>query len=222
MGCAHHEFFLTTRRRAQPTLLMIIRTAEPDDIPAMAQVEAASWPEDLAPSATMIESRLRAFAQGQLVAVMPGETVGVAAAQRVSQRFFEANNTHYDLLTDKGCFTNSHDPAGSIYQLIGVAVASVGRGLGLGRLLVDRQIEIARSLPGIRRIVGFTRPVRYSRHQHLSIEDYVNLRDDQERLIDPVLAFHLDAGARLVSIQPDFRPADTESCGYGVLIEYPV
>lgn len=201
---------------------MIIRNAEPGDIAEMARVEAASWPEDLAPSAMQIESRVRTFAEGQLVAVIQEEIVGVASAQRITQAFLDANSTSYDQLTDSGTFARSHDSRGEIYQLIGVGVTSVGRGLGLGRLLVDRQIEFARSLPEIKRIIGFTRPVRYSRHQHLPIDEYVSQRDDQGRLIDPVLAFHLDAGASVVAIQRDFRPADFEACGIGVLIEYPV
>jgi len=55
----------------------------------------------------------------------------------------------------------------------------------------------------------------------MSIEAYVDLRNKTGRRFDPVLEFHLGSGASLVSTHQDFRPADTESLGYGVLIEYP-
>ena len=67
-----------------------------------------------------------------------------------------------------------------------------------------------------------TRPARYHKRSTLSIEQYVVLRSASGRLVDPVLAFHLDYGARLVTVLPGFRPEDRDSLGYGVLIEYPV
>jgi hypothetical protein len=94
------------------------------------------------------------------------------------------------------------------------------RGSGLGRLLVDRQIETGQAMPGIRRSLGITRPVRYYRHRDLSIEEYVHRRDDAGAWIDPVLDFHFQAGARLVAIYPGYRPEDQQTLGYGVLIEY--
>ena len=93
---------------------------------------------------------------------------------------------------------------------------------GIPAHLQYRQIEVARSLPGIRRILGVTRPARYHKRATLSIEQYVVLRSASGRLIDPVLAFHLDYGAHLVTTLPGFRPEDRDSLGYGVLIEYPV
>ena len=38
---------------------------------------------------------------------------------------------------------------------------------------------------------------------------------------DPVLAFHQQAGARIISVHEGFRPEDLEALGAGVLIEYP-
>ena len=95
------------------------------------------------------------------------------------------------------------------------------RGQLLGRQIVDRQLEFARSLPDVHRILGFTRPIHYHRHRDIPIERYVQRAGPDGNLIDPVLAFHVDAGAGIVSIHPGFRPDDHEACGYGVLIEYP-
>ena len=88
--------------------------------------------------------------------------------------------------------------------------------------VVDHEIALARGLPGVRRIIGFTRPAGYHEHPDMPIEEYVALRRENGEYHDPVLQFHLGSGAKLISIHPDYRPADTDAGAYGVLIEYPL
>lgn len=200
----------------------MIRPATNDDLAAIALVESLSWPDGMAADVPRLSARLRAFPAGQLVAeAESGGIVGYVAAQRITAAQLAASEPTFARLTDQGRFTASHHEHGEVYQLIGVAVLPTERGSGVARTLVDRQIEQARSLPGVKRIVGFTRPARYHRHATRSIQEYVSLRDEHGQLVDPVLAFHLNAGAKLVQIVPRFRPEDHEALGYGVLIEYP-
>ena len=188
----------------------------------MAEVEQVSWPTRLAATEADCLARIEAFAEGQWVAVLANRVVGASTAQRITSTFLEAKRHSYREITDNGQFTNSHHPDGEIYQLIGVSVLPEFRGDQFGRRLVDQQIDFARSLPDVRRILGFTRPAGYHRHRDLAIEEYITRRDDKGMLLDSVLAFHLDAGAKIVSVCPGFRPEDRESFGYGVLIEYPI
>ena len=201
---------------------VIVRTATIGDAPAMAEVDRQSWPPALATTAAEFVARMEAYADGQLAAVFDGRVVGSAAAQRVTEEFLADNQSSYEPLTDHNRFTHSHTPSGEIYQLIGVGVVPSFRGRQLGRQLVDFQLNFARSLAGVRRIVGFTRPAGYAQHVAVPIEEYVRRRGNDGRLLDPVLAFHVDAGAQIVSIHKGFRPADDDACGYGVLIEYPL
>jgi len=203
---------------AQPQV--IIRTAQAADIPTIVEVESQSWPSPMACTLEQVRARLAAYPAGQFVAVVDGTVVGVVFAQRITAKFFAEMPGSFDALTDDGRFTRSHDSRGDIYQIIGVGVARSARGLKLGRTLVDRQIEHARSQADVRRIIGFTRPADYHRHLGVPIEEYVEGRDERGNFVDRVLAFHLDAGAKLVSIHPGFRPVDTEAAGYGILIEY--
>lgn len=201
---------------------MIIRNARPQDAVGMSAVDRLSWPAELAGDEQQFLARIAAFPEGQWVGESEnGRIVGVICAQRISTDFLRAHGDDFEALTDHGRFTDSHDPTGEIYQLTGVGVVPEYRGQQLGRVLVDRQIEFAATLPGVKRIIGITRPVRYHRFRNLPIEDYVRRRIDTGRLLDPVLSFHMDCGARLVSIHPQFRPQDSAACGYGVLIEYP-
>jgi GNAT superfamily N-acetyltransferase len=202
--------------------LLTMRRAVPDDAEALARIDAESWPAPLAAGAEAWRSRIERFPEGQIVALFDGEPAAVATAQRISSEFFAAGPITYERLTDGGTFRRSHDPNGDIYQLVGVGAGQVVRGFGIGRRLIDRQIDQARTLAGVKRILGLTRPARYHRHAKMPIEEYVDLRHKTGRRSDPVLEFHLGSGASLISIHKDFRPADVESLGYGVLIEYPV
>lgn len=196
------------------------RTATIEEAEAMATVDALSWPAELAVSAETVRQRILAYPEGQQVATVDGAMAGVSSAQRISAAFLSANSATYDSITDANRFTASHRSDGEIYQLIGVGVNPAFRGLNLGRLLVNRQIAFARSLPGVQRVVGFTRPANYSQHSELPIDEYLKLRKPNGRVVDPVVAFHVSAGAHVVSVHFDFRPTDRASCGYGVLIEY--
>ncbi len=188
----------------------------------MARVEAASWPAELASPARTMLARVLAWPEGQLVAEADSRIVGVSTAQRITASFLCEHIASYEALTDQDRFTRSHHPEGEIYQLVGVGVLPDFRGHRLGRVLVDEQIARARRLPGIRRIIGFTRPVGYGQHPDLPVDEYVRWTDESGQPCDPVLAFHLTAGAKLVSVHPDFRPRDTASGRAGVLIEYPL
>lgn len=196
------------------------RSATFDDAADMAEVDRQSWPAALAVTAEQFARRIDAYADGQLVAEADGRIVGTSSSQRIRGDFLEANDHLYSLMTDRNRFTDSHDPAGEVFQLIGVGVLPEFRGRGLGRRLVDRQIAFARSLPGIRRIIGFTRPADFHESRETTIEEYVRAQGEDGRLLDEVLAFHVDAGARIVSIYVGFRPKDVQAGGYGVLIEY--
>lgn len=197
-----------------------LRNAIFEDAPSIARVERESWPTELAANEQQIRERIRVFPQGQWIAERDGVVIGVLYAQRITQEFLDKTPIEYDLLTDHGNFVATHRPDGNIYQLISVGVSPAGRGVGVGRRLVDQHRKFAWSLPGIVRVIGFTRPSAYSHHAKCPIDKYVQLRRDDGRLVDPTLAFHLDAGAQLVSTHAGYRPEDRQAQGFGVLIEY--
>jgi len=199
---------------------LVIRNPRLDEVAKLAAVEASTWPNGLAGTEAQIRARLAVYPEGQWVAELAGEVLGVAASQRLTERFLQTVPVCFDALTDEGNFTRSHDPSGEILHLVSVSVARGAQGLGVGRKLVDHEIEMARAMKGVIRIVGVTRPRGFRRYDRMSIEAYVVARREDGRFLDPVLDFHLAAGAQLVSILPGYRPADADSRGYGVMIEY--
>ena len=200
----------------------LIRNARADEASVLARIEAMCWPAGLAADEATFRSRLHAFPEGQFAAELNGAVVGVATAQRITGAFLGAGPCTYARLTDHGRFRASHAPDGDIFQLISVSVSPEGRGARLGRALVDTEIDFARGIPGLKRIVGFTRPTGYHRHPDVPIEEYAARRREDGRRADAVLDFHLSGGARMVSIHAAYRPEDREALGYGILIEYPV
>lgn len=200
---------------------VIIRPATQHDVAALVDIERDAWPAAMAADEAQIRARILAFPQGQLLAERDDIPVGIVWSQRINVASLEAAPATFDRLTDAGRFIGSHDSHGTIYQLVGVAVIADARQARLGRRLVDAEIELARSMPEIQRILGFTRPIGFVDYPQLSIEQYVSLEDSCGAPRDPMLAFHLGAGAKLVSLHAAYRPEDDEAGGYGVLIEYP-
>ncbi|MEO1997553.1 MAG: GNAT family N-acetyltransferase [Planctomycetaceae bacterium] len=198
------------------------RQATLADVDTVTDIESGSWPAALAAPRRAIVSRISVFAAGQWLAVRNRQIVGVAFAQRIRTDQLDTRPLSYARLTGDGTFQTTHADEGAVYQLVGVGVRPEAQGFGAGRRLIDRQLEFARSLHGIERIVGFTRPVGFHKYPNLSIDEYVVRRSADGRIEDPVLSFHLDSGAQLVSVHPEFRSDDRDARGWGVLIEYPV
>ena len=199
---------------------LVIRNARLEEASLLARVETLCWPNGLGVTGETFAERVRTYAAGQWVAELCGEVVGVASSQRITQAFLTSAPVTYDALTDRGRFIGSHDPEGEILHLVTVSVSRSAGGLGVGRRLVDRELVVARRLARVRRVIGVTRPKGFSRHAGMSIDEYVAARHDGGYALDPVLNFHLTAGARLLSVHPDYRPDDAQARGYGVMIEY--
>ena len=154
-----------------------LRNATVKDAAAMHRVELQSWPAGLAADLHQIRSRLEVYPDGQWVAERDGEILGAVFAQRITQHFLDTVSKRYEAFTTDGTFERSHCPDGSVYQLIGVAVAPIHRKLGLGRRLVDQQLQFARGLTGVQRVLGFTRPLGFHREARADIERYIAMQD---------------------------------------------
>ncbi|KAF9395586.1 hypothetical protein CPC16_007747, partial [Podila verticillata] len=110
---------------------------------------------------------------------------------------------------------------GRYVQLLGLFVAPEMHGRGFSDALLDLMLVYGSLLDGVDAIVGVTRCAHYSQYQaEYSLDQYIELRDEQGQLIDPMLHFHASHGAVIREVLPGFRPGDTENEEAGVLIEY--
>jgi len=197
-----------------------LRTARIGDVEALAQLEAACWPANLPATSVQLAARISAFAAGQWLVENDENLVAYSSAQQITDATLQSRGHSYRFLTDNDSLTGTHTDNAEVHHLIGISVHPHWRGQQLGRRLLDRQIARAWEHPSTTRVLGFTRPVGHRAFPEISLDEYV-ARQGVDLPADPVLAFHQQAGARIISVHEGFRPEDLEALGAGVLIEYP-
>jgi len=197
-----------------------IRQAERRDIEDAVQVDQACWPPGLSFTAERLASVLKTFPEGSFVADSAGSVVGLITSLRINSETVLGPLPSWHDVTDNGCIAGTHVPDGPCLFVMAVSVLPFYRDHSLGRRLVNAELDLARRLPGVRNVMGYTRIPRYKRRSDLSVEDYLKLYRPDGRHFDSVLSFHLSNGAQIVGPVKDARPQDKDSLGYGVLINY--
>eukprot|EP00931_Biecheleriopsis_adriatica_P039453 TRINITY_DN22563_c0_g1_i1.p1 TRINITY_DN22563_c0_g1~~TRINITY_DN22563_c0_g1_i1.p1 ORF type:complete len:991 (+),score=210.91 TRINITY_DN22563_c0_g1_i1:28-2973(+) len=190
-----------------------LRFAELEDMQSLIKLEEMAWDANLRASPDVLKTRLQTSPTTNLVCEMNDKLVAVLYMQRISaidavdsQRFMQ--------------ISEAHDPAGSIIQLIAIAVDPEVGSMGIGSDLRAFALHLARLDPTVETVVGVTRCRDFQGHGG-SMQSYV---DDHVagKLADPIVDFHTSYGAEVVRLVPNFRPEDTANDGVGVLIQYNV
>lgn len=134
--------------------MLHIRPARPDEMPIIAEVERQVWARAAASQEEL--ARRQAFLpQAFLVAEESGVILGMANAIRWSERRQgDIAQVHAD---PRGAHAY-HDPWGEVLYIVSVGVLPRYRGRGIGRRLIEREIEIARRM-GVEKVqlIGHTR-----------------------------------------------------------------
>lgn len=112
-----------------------IRRALPGDIERLAQIEALSFPPEEKASLERMKARFAVFPEYFVVALSEGEVVGlidgmVTNAPVIADEMYEK--------------AELHDPKGAWQSVFGLAVDPAHRKRGVGGLLLNTLIEIAR------------------------------------------------------------------------------
>jgi len=167
-----------------------------------------------------LESHLRVFPAGQLVAVdaASGALFGLASSLIVHWDDY-AFDAEWREWTAGGFFTN-HDPVGgrTLYGAEVMVDPEVQR-RGIGRRLYAARRDLVRGL-GLRRIRAGGRLRGYWRWAaRMSPEDYVQ-RVVRGELKDPTLSFQLREGFDVLAVVSGYLRYDAESLGYAAVIEW--
>lgn len=190
-----------------------IRHSLPGDLPALADIEAACWPEPLRTPVGELEARIGRFASGQLVMEREGRVIGSIYSQRILAA--EALRT---AVVDTVSLLHRED--GPILQLLAVNVLPDMQDLGSGDQLLAFMLQYGSVLPGVERIVAVSLCRDYPSHDTISLEAYIRLRNEEGYLRDPILRFHEAHGGRIAGLCKGYRPRDLDNRGNGILIEY--
>ena len=188
-----------------------IRIATAADVDALVHIEGLCWvPALQAARAQLAERVSRGFTY---VAIVPAHgVVAVLYTQRITAR---------DELLAPGASSATHETlhvaTGPVVQLLAVSALPQFTHLQLGAALRDLALQVARH-EGAAEVVAMTRCSHLGRREFAGASQayaaYV------AAAVDPGLAFHTGAGARVVAIATGYRPADTENLGNAVLVCY--
>jgi len=191
-----------------------IRPAYPSDLPALIHLENQCWPEPLRTDPEELKKRFERQLDGHCVLELPNQQiVGVIYSQRIARVEDLENITIAEV-------PNLQNYRGSLIQLLGMNVLPEMQNRGLGSQFLEFMLNWFALKGGIEKVVGVTRCRDYRHHQHQPMSDYIQRRDEQGKLIDPILRFHQSHGATIRQILPKYRVEDTDNLGMGILIEY--
>jgi predicted N-acetyltransferase YhbS len=205
---------------ADPTLQVSVRNTTPRDFKGIAELCRRVYPETPPWNAEQLSSHLRAFPEGQFVAVYgPDETVvGMTASLIVDWDSYKMLDS-WERFTADGMFTN-HDPrSGRTLYGAEVIVDPTLQHHGIGDKLYGSRRSLTESLK-LRRIRAGSRLRGY--HEcaaRLKPEEYVTEVVEGVQY-DPTLSFQLQEGFHVLAVVPHYLSDDPESLGYAAVIEW--
>jgi len=196
-----------------------VRNTRPGDIDGIIETCLETYPGSVPWSRAQLESHLRLFPEGQLVAVDDGNrVVGMAASLIILWNDYDIEDNWRDF-TDHGMFTN-HDPDnGRTLYGAEVMVRPSMQGHGIGKMLYQGRREIVRKL-GLLRIRAGARLRGYCTYAtEMSAEQYVT-EVVHRKIFDPTLSFQLRQGFHVLAIVHSYLRNDPESLGWAAVIEW--
>jgi GNAT superfamily N-acetyltransferase len=190
----------------------------PGDFDAVIRITEAIYPDSRPWSKAQLASHIDMFPEGQLVAELDGEVVGMAASLIVLWDDYSLQTNWRDF-TDHGMFTN-HDPwrGRTLYGAEVMVHPSVqGRGIGKHLYAARRDVVKRRRLLRVRagaRLSGYHRVAG-----EMTPEEYTR-RVVKGELSDDTLSFQIKQGFHVIGVARDYLRHDPQSLGNAAVIEW--
>ncbi|MEO8336426.1 MAG: hypothetical protein ABI664_15710 [bacterium] len=201
-------------------VLVTVRQMRADDFDGIIAMTKTVYPGAPAWKPEQLESHLRVFPEGQLVAERSdtGALVAMSASLIVLWDDYELNTSWRDF-TDAGMFTN-HDPSrGRTLYGAEIMVDTSLRGHGIGSAIYSARAELVRRL-GLLRIRAGARLRDYAPYAAtMSASEYVRAAVKGE-ITDRTLSFQLRRGFQVIGVVNDYLHNDPESLGNAAVIEW--
>jgi GNAT superfamily N-acetyltransferase len=197
---------------------VVVRTTSLADLPAIIALTALVYPTIAPWKSEQLMSHLDTFPEGQFVALLGDEVVGMAASLIVSWDDYDVADNWGDF-TASGTFANHNPSNGRTLYGAEVMVHPAHQGQGIGSELYVAREAICRDLD-LRRIRAGARLRGYAQHAAtLSPQQYVGRVIDEE-IFDATLSFQLRRGFTVIAVVNSYLHDDPESLGYAAVIEW--
>ena len=209
-----------------------LRQLNYSDIDHIMKVEQIVWNLEWQASIDKINSRLDVFPEGCIgIFSNIGELAGFTTSMMKNMINDEyKNNYSWDEITSNGYILNHNNDGNSLY-ILSVSVLPIFQNSGLGRRLVEAQINLAKSkrldivylgarLPGLREYIEnlYTTQKIENINLHIQVKKYVETMRDDGMFIDKELRFYGSyCNFKIVNIIANFGP-DYKSMNYGVIM----
>jgi polyketide synthase PksL len=191
----------------------VVRFTKEEDLPVLMRLEQRCWAAALQAPVDEIRLRIHRYPAGQLVLEMNGVVCGVIYSQRIHA---------LEALSHTTCdrVGQLHADSAPLLQLLAVNILPEYQQMNLGDQLLEFMLQRASVMSGVESVAAVTLCKRYSQHRQYSMHEYIRWRTERGKLRDPILRFHELHGATIRHPIANYRPADKENEGYGVLVTY--
>lgn len=196
----------------------VLRLRRVEDGPEIQALMARVYPPPHGPEAIWptenLLCHLERFPEGQMAVEAEGSIIGSATTQQIFLAAAMSPHT-WSEITGRGSLS-THDPAGEVLYGVNIAVDPAWQGRGIGRLLYQGRIDLARRL-GCRAFVAGARIPGYHRlAAGMSPEAYVEAVVEG-RIFDPTLSKQIGIGFQVRGVLRDYAH-DVETLGHAALI----
>jgi hypothetical protein len=205
------------RKKIKKANQITVRRAVPADIGKYIELQSERWDADVVASRAQLESRLKHYPQGMLVAERGGQIVGMVYAMRISEYDYERCPS-WDEITNKG-FCNNVDLNGNAIFGVDLSTAKgVGSAAGDKLLLGIGELAIKEGVKEI--LLGGRMPEYHKYADKMSPEDYLRARGPDNKPLDHQIKFYTSVpGLKALKVLPDYFQ-DPDSLNYGVLLRW--
>lgn len=200
------------RIQSEPLVVRHMRAA---DIAKLIEIQERVYPGLGGWRREQLESQLKVFPQGQLVACLGARVAGAASSLIVKWDDYGTGHTWKEV-TGGGSFT-THDPTARTLYGAEVFADPELRRLGIGRKLYEARRQLCRAM-NLRRIMACGRMPNYHRHAAAMTPEEYAMRVIWGDLTDAVLLFQLREGFQYCGVVHGYLPSDAESCGHATII----
>lgn len=183
------------------------------DLPTLLHLEERCWIEPLRATEEELRQRIETYPEGHYAIDLDGDLVGVVYAQRIVDAAALMQTNFRDVAT-------LHTADGSIAQPLAINIDPDVQQYGLGDQLLEFLLQLLTLNPDIEQVAAVTLCKQYYQQSDMPMEEYIYLQNAHGRPVDPILNFHVSHGAQILGVINDYRPADVENQGKGVLIAY--